>query len=71
MNRHSRRAKQHHMRQIAKLPPGTVTELMVWHDEWCRVHSGGDCNCEPEYTVHQDGDITVVDRDGVSKVRPS
>jgi hypothetical protein len=31
-----------------KVPPGSVNEVDICHDDWCRIYRGGYCNCEPE-----------------------
>jgi hypothetical protein len=32
----------------AKVPPGRVTEVDIYHDGWCRIYRGGYCDCDPE-----------------------
>jgi hypothetical protein len=32
----------------SELPPGRITEVNVYHDDWCRVYRGGYCDCDPE-----------------------
>jgi hypothetical protein len=34
-----------------KLPTRSLAELDVHHDEWCEIHAGGYCNCNPEITL--------------------
>jgi hypothetical protein len=31
-----------------ELPPDRVSEVDVYHDDWCRIYHGGYCNCNPE-----------------------
>ena len=31
----------------ADLPAGSVSEVIVEHDTWCRINRGGRCNCHP------------------------
>jgi len=31
-----------------KAAPGTVTLVSASHDAWCRIHHGGECNCDPD-----------------------
>lgn len=31
--------------------PGTFSEIMVGHDDWCGKLKGGECNCTPEISV--------------------
>ena len=28
-------------------PPGTALLVHVYHDDWCAVHQGGYCSCDP------------------------
>jgi hypothetical protein len=30
------------------LLPGSVTEIDIYHDDWCRIYQGAYCNCNPE-----------------------
>ena len=30
-----------------RLPQGTVTQVWIYHDEWCAVLRGSRCNCDP------------------------
>ena len=25
-----------------------ISEIDIYHDDWCRIHRGGYCNCDPE-----------------------
>ncbi len=34
-----------------KLPPYTVTDAFVAHDEWCDFNRGGFCNCDPDVEI--------------------
>jgi hypothetical protein len=34
--------------EAGKLPRGCITEVDICHDDWCRIYSGGYCNCDPE-----------------------
>jgi hypothetical protein len=27
---------------------GRLSEVDIYHDDWCRVYQGGYCNCNPE-----------------------
>jgi hypothetical protein len=31
-----------------KVPPGCLTDVDVYHDDWCGIHRGGYCDCDPE-----------------------
>lgn len=33
--------------ELADLGPGDVGHVHVYHDGWCAIWTGGDCNCEP------------------------
>lgn len=34
--------------KIPNMPPGTIRHLDIFHDDWCKVFSGGYCNCDPD-----------------------
>jgi hypothetical protein len=53
--------------------PAGLSEGFILHADACTFHSDGTCCCTPEISIHRpDGDILVVDEDGVAtKVRPS
>lgn len=61
MNRHQRRRKaamnkfvNDYVHQLPEVPlddpmePGKVSHLIFYHDDWCRIYRGQNCNCEPE-----------------------
>ncbi len=31
--------------------PGTVTPVVVAHDDWCPIFEGRACSCSPEVTI--------------------
>lgn len=31
-----------------KVPSKSVTDVDIYHDDWCAIYRGGYCNCEPE-----------------------
>jgi hypothetical protein len=33
------------------VPPGGLADVAVYHDDWCRTHRGGYCDCDPEVEV--------------------
>jgi hypothetical protein len=42
---------------MALLEPGTVSHLMIQHDDWCAIFWSGDsdlCDCEPIATLLDD-----------------
>lgn len=69
MNRHDRRRKaameQHngffesyvkHLPEVgfeALSKPG-VSHLVLFHDSWCRIYDGDDCNCDPDVKLYQE-----------------
>ena len=55
------------------LPAVGVGRVSVFHDRWCGVFSGRQCNCVPDISISTgDGQVTVVDPDGsVSLVKQS
>jgi hypothetical protein len=34
-----------------KLPPVGVSQTDVCHDDWCAIHQGRYCNCDPDIVV--------------------
>ena len=36
-----------------KIPEGRLTDVEVAHDDWCGIHEGGDCDCDPDVRVRQ------------------
>ena len=39
-----------------KLTIGFLYGLDIYHDDWCRIHSGGYCNCDPDIVVRPPAD---------------
>jgi hypothetical protein len=35
---------------------GDVTSIQVLHDDWCAVHVGRDCNCDPDIEMRNEED---------------
>lgn len=33
---------------------GRVTHIHIAHDDWCKIHNGMFCNCDPEITFELD-----------------
>ena len=31
-----------------KIPAVGLTEVDIFHDNWCKVNQGGYCNCDPD-----------------------
>ena len=31
-----------------KAPPGRITDMDVYHDDWCHIYRSAYCNCDPE-----------------------
>jgi hypothetical protein len=38
----------------APLERGRVYHMVMHHDDWCSIYSGGGCNCDPIITRHVD-----------------
>lgn len=36
---------------LATLPPTGLTEVQILHDDWCAIHKGGYCDCDPDVRV--------------------
>jgi hypothetical protein len=39
------------MQARGELPASGLSDVQVAHDDWCSVHTGGYCNCDPEITA--------------------
>ena len=39
----------------AKLKPG-LSHAYVYHDDWCAIFRGEECDCDPDVIVRGDGD---------------
>lgn len=37
------------MQQQGDFPPGTLTMVNVFHDDWCCFLKGSTCNCKPDF----------------------
>ncbi len=35
----------------ATLEPGTVSAILVTHDDWCAIYRGGCCDCDPDVSI--------------------
>jgi hypothetical protein len=35
------------------LPKDGLFLTDIFHDDWCEIHSGGTCNCDPEIVIHR------------------
>ena len=33
------------------LPRGTLWDVTCHHDDWCGIHDGRRCNCDPEVVI--------------------
>jgi hypothetical protein len=41
-------------------PPGSLSNVYVAHDSWCRSYKGKSCNCYPDIQVQlRDGRYTI------------
>jgi hypothetical protein len=38
----------------ATLEPGTVSAILVTHDDWCPIHRGGACTCDPDVEIQME-----------------
>lgn len=39
--------------------PGSETHIAVYHDDWCAIHRGKACNCNPDVALMDKPDIPV------------
>jgi hypothetical protein len=42
--------------QQGKIPEGRLTDVEVAHDDWCGIHAGGYCNCDPDVRLRSGPD---------------
>ncbi len=51
--------------ELGVIDKGTVAQAQVQHDDFCPILNGGkNCCCNPDITIHADGDIFSVNEDG-------
>lgn len=31
-----------------KIPSKSITDVDIFHDDWCGIHKGGYCDCDPD-----------------------
>lgn len=36
------------------IQPGTIFHNVVYHDDWCSIYKGGNCNCDPDIVIMSD-----------------
>ena len=41
------------MQARGELPTAGLSDVDVAHDDWCGVHTGSYCNCDPEITLRK------------------
>ena len=46
--KHNYYKKLMRLHRQGKIPTTSLTEVDIYHDDWCKVHKGGYCNCDPE-----------------------
>jgi hypothetical protein len=53
MKAHSHVKKLRKLMAQGKIPmkAGTVSQVHVAHDDWCRIFKGQRCNCDPDIRV--------------------
>jgi hypothetical protein len=39
------------MQLRGEIPLGRVSQVDIYHDDCCRIHDGGYCNCDPDLQV--------------------
>jgi hypothetical protein len=53
----------------APLEPGKVYHVVMLHDDWCAIHAGGECNCDPDVIRHAEPDRVCETRATVKRTR--
>ncbi len=51
--KHNYQKKLEKMIRRGKIAPAQAREIFVAHDVWCRINSGGYCNCDPAISVQK------------------
>jgi hypothetical protein len=46
--KHNYYKKLMQLHERGELPAGSLSEVDVCHDDWCAVHAGDYCNCDPD-----------------------
>lgn len=58
-----------------EIPSASFTEVDICHDDWCGIHSGDYCNCDPDIKPHSQpirtGHDTGQVREGVGSINGS
>ena len=49
--KHNYIRKLRRLQKQGKIPKGEVTDVDIAHDDWCKIFTGGYCNCNPEITL--------------------
>jgi hypothetical protein len=45
--RHNYYAKLMKLYAQGQIPTKSLTEVDIYHDDWCAIYRGGYCNCDP------------------------
>ena len=40
------------LHERGQIPAASLCDVDIYHDDWCRVYTGGYCNCDPEIELH-------------------
>lgn len=50
--RHNYAKKLKKLIETGSIPPFVgLKHLMIYHDDWCEIHRGGFCNCDPDFEL--------------------
>lgn len=41
------------LREQGLIPPGSISEVDICHNDWCEIYEGGYCNCDPDIKLHE------------------
>ena len=36
-----------------KIPPGQLSSVDIAHHDWCAIHAGGYCDCDPDVRLRR------------------
>jgi hypothetical protein len=39
-----------------KIPAGVISHINVEHDDWCGIHDGARCDCDPNIDIYSEAE---------------
>ena len=50
--RHNYHQRMVRLMESGKVQPGQLAKLEISHDDWCKIFTGGYCNCHPDLRLN-------------------